>query len=114
MARGNRMSGIILLGSDSVWRHGPLTSPWIRIEVLACTHAASGYVTQARAHSGPVQDISGGIEIPIDRKPAARAVVAPIGEVFRDLRAAAGAFLAGISGIHFDQARTGSFSLIAQ
>ena len=49
-------------------------------EVSACTHAAIGYVTQARAHSGPVEDVPCGIQISIDRQSAMRTFMLPVTE----------------------------------
>ena len=71
-------------------RHLPAGQP----EVFACTHAAvTGYVWQARAHSGPVQDVPRGIQISVDRESAVRALVMSIGECFRHSRATVGTFL---------------------
>ena len=39
------------------------------LEVFACTHAAStGYVMQARDHSGPEKDIACRVDVSIGRK----------------------------------------------
>jgi hypothetical protein len=86
----------------------------MRTEVLVCTHAAAGYVAQTRAHSGPVQDIASGAEVPVDRQAAARAVVLSNGQTFGNLGSAPGAILSGVSTIHLDQAHTSLFSFVAQ
>jgi hypothetical protein len=49
-----------LLGSDSLGI-AAVNTPQRLVEVSACTHAAIGYVTQARAHSGPVEDVPRGV-----------------------------------------------------
>src|SRR4051812_18957828 len=55
----------------------------------------TGYVTQARTHSGPVQDIPCGVQVPVDYEPTLRAIVKPLGKGFRDFCPAGGTLSAG-------------------
>ena len=83
-------------------------------EVFACTHAATGYVTQARAHSGPVQDVPCGIKVSVDRQSAMRTLMLPITELLGHSCATAGTILTRVTGIHLDQAGTSLCSFIPQ
>ena len=83
-------------------------------EVSACTHAATGYVAQARAHSGPVQDVPCGVQIAIDSQPAMRTVVLPVTEFLRHFRAASGTILTRVTRIHLDQPDTSFCSFISE
>ena len=91
-----------------------MTGPYWLTKVSACTHAATGYVTQARAHSGPVQDVSCGVQIAVDCEPAMRTFVLPVTEFLGHLRAASGTILTRVTGIHLDQPGTGSLSLVRE
>ena len=83
-------------------------------ELFACTHAATGYVRQARAHSGPPKNISSSVEVAIDRESAMRTIVPSLSECLLHRQAATGTLLAGISSIHLDNSHTGPFSLVAK
>ena len=91
------------MGSVSASLQHHLTNGCWLTEVSACTHAAPGYVGQARAQSGPAQDVPCGVDVAIDAQPAARAS-----------GTTGGAILTRISRIHLDQPRTGSFSLVRE
>ena len=83
-------------------------------ELFACTRAATGYVRQARAHSGPPKNISSSVEVAIHRQSAMRTIVPSLTECLLHCRAATGTFLAGVSSIHLDNSHTGPFSLVAK
>ena len=90
-----------------------MTSTRVLTEAFACTHATNGYVMQARAHSGPVQDVACGVEVPVHRQAAVRAFMLPRGKVLGDSGPASGAILSRIVGIHLDQTHTGPLCLVA-
>jgi hypothetical protein len=69
---------------------------------------------QARAQSGPLQDIPGRIEVAVNRQTAIRALMQLGTKILRNMCSAAGTVLTGVSGIHFDQSRTGPFCLVSQ
>ena len=47
-------------------------------EVSACTDAAIGYVTQARAHSGPMENVPRRIQIAVQAQGTTRTIVHPL------------------------------------
>jgi|SRR5688572_12545 len=89
-------------------------SPGRHADVHACTLAVIGYVSQARAHSGPFQDIDRCIQIAMERKAAVRTLMEPFSKLFRNPCFASRALLGRATGIHFDEAATGALCLVAQ
>ena len=102
------------MGSVSISPHSLHAGLGRSVEVSACTLAASGCVSQARAHSGPTKYVHRRVQVAIHAESANGTCMQRFPKSFRNGRAAAGTVLCCVIGIHLDQATTGACCLVAK